>query len=113
MNHGGTPAATSDPIIDPAEVPTMYSALPGSQRVAWATAYMPPVSQAPPRTPPAPSTRPTRLGPAGLRSEAEVLITQSYPRRRFLHLVHDVPPSGSRQARFRHGGVTPLPSSGR
>src|SRR4051794_39255571 len=121
MNHGGTPAATSDPIIDPAEVPTMYSALPGSQRVALAMAYMPPVSQAPPRTPPAPSTRPTRLGLADLRSDAEVPITNSYPRRRFLHLVpfalrsasHEVPPLGSRHAGFRQGGVTPFFSSGR
>ena len=29
MNQGGTPAAMSAPTIDPAEVPTMKSALPG------------------------------------------------------------------------------------
>ena len=34
MNQGGTPAATSAPIIEPADVPTMYSALPGSQSVS-------------------------------------------------------------------------------
>src|SRR4051794_18352983 len=87
MNQGGTPAATREPIIDPAEVPTMYSALPGSQRVAWAMAYMPPVNQAPPRTPPAPSTSPTRLGSACVRSDAVVLMSNSYPRMRFLHLA--------------------------
>src|SRR4051795_6669768 len=62
MNQGGTPAATSPPIMDPAEVPTIRSALAGSHRVSEARASRPPVSQAPPRTPPAPSTRPTRLG---------------------------------------------------
>lgn len=59
MNQGGTPAATRAPIIDPAEVPTMRSALPGSQPVSSAIAARPPVSHAPPRTPPAPSTNPT------------------------------------------------------
>ena len=59
MNQGGTPAATSAPIIEPAEVPTMKSALPGSQSVSFASALSPPVSQAPPSTPPAPSTSPT------------------------------------------------------
>ncbi len=59
MNQGGTPAATSVPTIDPAEVPTMKSALPGSQSVSRASAWRPPVSQAPPSTPPAPSTSPT------------------------------------------------------
>ena len=37
MNHGGIPPATSAPIIDPAEVPTTKSALPGSQSVSRAT----------------------------------------------------------------------------
>jgi hypothetical protein len=61
MNHGGTPAATSAPIIAPAEVPTMYSALPGSHSVSRAIACSPPVSHAPPSTPPAPSTSPTLI----------------------------------------------------
>ncbi len=59
MNHGGIPAARSAPIIEPAEVPTMWSALPGSHPVSRATASRPPVSHAPPMTPPAPSTSPT------------------------------------------------------
>ena len=59
MNHGGTPDARSAPIIEPADVPTMTSALAGSQPVSVASACSPPVSQAPPMTPPAPSTRPT------------------------------------------------------
>src|SRR5215213_1182192 len=59
MNQGGIPAATSAPIIDPADVPTMNSALPGSQSVSFASALSPPVSHAPPSTPPAPSTNPT------------------------------------------------------
>src|SRR3954447_24060811 len=62
MNHGGTPDASSAPIMLPAEVPTTYSALAGSQPVSRAIASSPPVSQAPPMTPPAPRTRPT-LGP--------------------------------------------------
>ena len=61
MNQGGTPAALRAPIIAPAEVPTMNSALPGSQSVSSARACRPPVSQAPPSTPPAPSTRPTLM----------------------------------------------------
>ena len=64
MNQGGTPDAHSAPIIEPAEVPTMWSALIGSQPVSCASACRPPVSQAPPITPPAPSTSPT-LGPVG------------------------------------------------
>src|SRR5436305_14334779 len=59
MNHGGTPDASSEPIIAPADVPTTRSALAGSQPVSVASACSPPVSQAPPMTPPAPSTRPT------------------------------------------------------
>ena len=59
MNQGGTPAAASAPIIEPAEVPTMNSELPGSQSVSSASALSPPVSHAPPSTPPAPSTSPT------------------------------------------------------
>ncbi len=59
MNQGGTPPATSAPIIEPAEVPTMNSALPGSHSVSFASALSPPVSHAPPSTPPAPSTNPT------------------------------------------------------
>jgi hypothetical protein len=59
MNQAGTPAAMRAPIIETAEVPTMYSALPGSQRVSRARASSPPVSQAPPSTPPAPITSPT------------------------------------------------------
>jgi hypothetical protein len=38
MNHGGTPQARSAPIIDPADVPTMYSALPGSHLLSEAIA---------------------------------------------------------------------------
>src|SRR3954466_16286676 len=60
MNHGVTPEASRPPIIEPALVPTMYSASAGSQPVSRAIASRPPVSQAPPMTPPAPSTRPTR-----------------------------------------------------
>jgi hypothetical protein len=59
MNQGGTPAATSAPIMEPAEVPTIWSALPGSQSVSRANALSPPTSHAPPSTPPAPSTSPT------------------------------------------------------
>src|SRR3954466_7150068 len=59
MNHGVTPEASRPPIIEPALVPTMYSASAGSQPVSRATASSPPVSQAPPMTPPAPSTSPT------------------------------------------------------
>src|SRR3954451_15454602 len=60
MNHGGTPQASSEPIIDPADVPTMTSAVAGAHPVASARAASPPASHAPPRTPPAPSTSPTR-----------------------------------------------------
>ena len=59
MNHGGTPAAVKAPITEPAEVPTMRSALPGSQPVSRAIACSAPVSHAPPSTPPAPRTSPT------------------------------------------------------
>src|SRR5215210_6209448 len=59
MNQGGTPAAVKAPIIEPAEVPTMWSALPGSQPVWRQIASRPPVSHAPPSTPPAPRTSPT------------------------------------------------------
>ena len=62
MNHGGTPAASSAPIIEPALVPTMRSAVAGSQPVSVASASSPPVSHAPPMTPPAPRTRPTLMG---------------------------------------------------
>src|SRR4051812_11659841 len=61
MNHGGTLLASRLPIMLPALVPTMYSALAGSQPVRCAIASSPPVSQAPPMTPPAPSTRPTLI----------------------------------------------------
>src|SRR5690242_13330785 len=54
MNQGGTPDASSAPIMLPALVPTTYSALAGSQPVSRAIASSPPVSQAPPMTPPAP-----------------------------------------------------------
>ena len=60
MNQGGTPDAHSDPIMAPAEVPTTQSALAGSQPVSSASACNAPVSHAPPITPPAPSTSPTR-----------------------------------------------------
>ena len=59
MNHGGSPEASRPPIIAPAEVPTMRSALPGSQPVSDARASSAPVSHAPPMTPPAPRTSPT------------------------------------------------------
>src|SRR2546421_1770796 len=72
MNQGGTPDASSAPIIDPAEVPTMRSALAGSQPVSVASASSPPVSQAPPITPPAPSTRPTLGEPPILYSSVPV-----------------------------------------
>src|SRR5436190_17702638 len=61
MNQGGTPQASRPPIIEPALVPTMYSASAGSQPVSRAIASSPPVSQAPPMTPPAPSTSPTLM----------------------------------------------------
>src|SRR3954454_23691796 len=59
MNQGGTPDATSAPITEPAEVPTMWSAAPGSHPVSSARPARRPVTQAHPRTPPAPNTRPT------------------------------------------------------
>jgi hypothetical protein len=62
MNHGGSPEASRPPIIAPAEVPTMRSALPGSQPVSDARASSAPVSHAPPMTPPAPRTSPTLTG---------------------------------------------------
>ena len=61
MNHGGTPDASSAPIIAPALVPTIRSAAAGSQPVSVARACSPPVSHAPPITPPAPSTSPTLM----------------------------------------------------
>ena len=64
MNHGGTPLASRAPVIEPADVPTMYSALPGSQPVSVAIAWSAPVIQAPPSVPPAPSTKPI-LGSSG------------------------------------------------
>ena len=42
MNHGGTPPATSAPIIEPAEVPTSRSALAGSQESSSAMVARPP-----------------------------------------------------------------------
>src|SRR5438105_12436343 len=63
MNHGGTPDTSRAPIIDPADVPTTLSALAGSHPVSVARASSPPVNQAPPITPPAPSTSPTRGDP--------------------------------------------------
>ena len=41
MNHGGMPAAVNAPMTEPAEVPTMRSALPGSQPVSSASASRP------------------------------------------------------------------------
>src|SRR6185437_4703915 len=67
MNQGGTPDAQSAPIIDPADVPTTWSALAGSQPVSRASASRPPVSHAPPSTPPAPSTSPTLMPPSFIR----------------------------------------------
>ena len=61
MNQGGRPEATREPIIDPAEVPTITSAVAGSQPVSRARASSPPVSQAPPWMPPAPRTKPTLI----------------------------------------------------
>src|SRR3954467_14237051 len=58
MNQGGTPAASSAPIIEPPVFPTTESASAGSQPVSVASAWRPPVSQAPPITPPAPRTSP-------------------------------------------------------
>ena len=63
MNHGGRPAAVKAPMTEPADVPTMRSALPGSHPVSVASASSAPVSQAPPATPPAPSTSPTFMSP--------------------------------------------------
>src|SRR4051794_2955949 len=69
MNHGGSPDASSAPIIDPAEVPTMFSALPGSQPDSAVSASSAPVSQAPPMTPPAPRTSPTLMTTPTARPE--------------------------------------------
>src|SRR5205085_3384209 len=77
MNHGGTPEASRAPIIEPAEVPTMRSALAGSHPVSVASASRPPVSQAPPITPPAPSTSPTRGDP--LLGMAQTILGLSVP----------------------------------
>ena len=60
MYQGGTPQASSVPMTEPALVPTTRSALPGSQPVSSTSAASAPCSQAAPRTPPAPSTSPTR-----------------------------------------------------
>ena len=90
MNQGGTPEATSAPIIEPADVPTMWSALPGSHSVSRASASSAPVSQAPPRTPPAPSTNPTFTMPlqgkrlpagtgAGPRTRVAKNVCHSWP----------------------------------
>ena len=48
MNQGGIPATHSDPITEPAEVPTTTSAVAGSQPVSSASASSAPVSHAPP-----------------------------------------------------------------
>src|SRR4051794_27118695 len=60
MNHGGTPQASREPIIEPADVPTMTSACAGSHRVCSTNADSEPASHAPPSPPPAPRTSPTR-----------------------------------------------------
>src|SRR4051812_39628200 len=101
MNHGGTPEASSAPIMLPADVPTTYSALAGSHPVCRAIASSPPVSQAPPMTPPAPSTRPT--------------LTALPPRRE----VYDHVSDGARRnfplrlGLFEHGGAREARGAGR
>ena len=84
MNQGGTPAATRAPIIEPAEVPTMNSELPGSQSVSFASALSPPVSHAPPSTPPAPSTSPTLTDTSRFQGNPEgASAAPAAPRARF------------------------------
>src|SRR5262245_45784877 len=59
MSAGARPARRVAPVIDPAEVPTMTSARRASQPIAsWSAASTPPWN-APPATPPAPSTNAT------------------------------------------------------
>ncbi len=57
---GATPAASSAAKTAPAEVPTRQSASRGSQPVTRLSAARAPAIHAPPRTPPAPRTIPTR-----------------------------------------------------
>ena len=74
MNQGGTPPASSAASIEPAEVPTITSALAGSQPVSSATASSAPTSQAPPWTPPAPRTSPTFI--AGTLTAAAAAVRE-------------------------------------
>src|SRR5947209_13998717 len=55
------PVATSDPMTEPAEVPTMYSASVARQPVSDSSASSAPMSHDAPTTPPAPRTNPTRI----------------------------------------------------
>src|SRR4051812_22784399 len=64
MSDGERPLAVSEPTTDPADVPTMTSALDGAQPVADSSASSAPTSHDPPTTPPAPSTSPIRMWPA-------------------------------------------------
>src|SRR3954469_3353821 len=61
MYSGGRPDATSVPITEPAEVPTMYSASAARQPVSDSSASSAPISQEAHTTPPAPRTNPTRI----------------------------------------------------
>src|SRR2546423_7325276 len=55
------PVATSVPMTEPAEVPTMYSASAARQPVSDSSASSAPISHDAPTTPPAPRTMPTRM----------------------------------------------------
>ncbi len=57
------PARRKAPVSEPAEVPTTSVAARGSNPVASARAERTPAWKAPPTTPPAPSTSPTRAAP--------------------------------------------------
>ena len=72
MNQMGVPEATIEPIMEPAEVPTMRVASIGSQPVSLASAERPPVSHAPPWIPPAPRTSPTLIVRGSLPVGTEV-----------------------------------------
>ena len=99
MNQGGTPPASSAASIEPAEVPTITSALAGSQPVSSATASSAPTSQAPPWTPPAPRTSPTFI--AGTLTAAAAAVRGATPARR--------PPGRENPAAGRVRSTPPYP----
>ena len=77
---GDRPARSVVPAIEPADVPTMTSAVRASHPVDSARAASTPACHAPPATPPAPRTRPTRT-PTNLRwRRADRLVQQSVRR---------------------------------